>query len=128
MKYVKILLFMMASVMYMGCAEDPFDWSGDSDRTVPVPVELSLEFYDGVLSASCRVEQHDDDLEIIECGFFYGSNEKVTYSTGGVIKSKVVDGWMSGSKDGMDEHYCYVYGYITTSRGMVTVGPKYAKY
>lgn len=128
MKYVKILLFMLASVMYMGCAEDPFDWSGDSDRTVPVPFDLSVELNDEFLSASCWVEQHDNDLEIIECGFFYGYTENVTYYTGEVVKSRITDGWMDAEFGRIDKNYCYVYGYITTSRGMVTVGPKYAKY
>lgn len=71
------------------------------------------------------MEQHEDDLPILEAGFFYGYNESVTYHTGERVKSEVVDGWMNGGQDGIEKNYCYVGAYITTSRGTVTVGPKY---
>jgi len=128
MKYVRLLFLICASVMYVGCSEDPFDWSGDSERSVPIPVDLSVEFNDGVFWASCGVEQHDNDLPILECGFFYGYTESVTYNTGTLVESRVVDGWMNGEKDGIEKNYCYVGAYITTSQGTQTIGPKYVKY
>lgn len=126
-KYIGLLLFVVATMMFAGCAEDPYDWSGDSARPVPIPKELEVKLNDGVLEASCQVEQHDDDLPILECGFFYGFNESVTYNTGKRIKSEVADGWMNGSQDGIENKNCYVGAYITTSRGTKTVGPQYVE-
>lgn len=131
MKYVKILLFMLASVMYMGCAEDPFDWSGDSDRTVPIPFDLSVEVGEEV-DGVCSIEYHDDDLTIIEAGFFYGDNPGVTYDTGkrvvGVIKNNKFTSSSIGSYYEEERIYTYVGAYITTSRGTVTIGPELAEH
>ena len=89
MKYVRLLFLICASAMYVGCSEDPFDWSGDSERSVPIPVDLSLEVVEDIGSASCGIEYHEDDLPILEVGFFYGDNEGVTYNTGTKIKCTV---------------------------------------
>lgn len=123
-KYIGLLLFVVAT-MFVGCAEDPFDWSGDSARPVPILKELDVKLNNGILEASCQVEQHEDDLPILESGFFYGFNERITYNTGERIQSEVADGWMNGNRDGIENNYCYVGAYITTSRGTVTIGPKY---
>lgn len=127
-KYIGLLLFVVATMMFAGCAEDPYDWSGDSARPVPILKDLGVEFNNGIIWASCRVEQHEDDLPILECGFFYGFNESVTYNTGKRFKSEVVDGWMNASRDGIEEDYCYVGAYLTTSQGTITIGPQYVKY
>lgn len=126
-KYIGLLLFIVAT-MFVGCAEDPFDWSGDSARPVPIPKELSVEFSDMWFWASCTVEQHDDDLPILEAGFFYGFKENITYDTGIRVESSIVDGQFSCEQGGIENNYCYVGAYITTSRGTVTIGPKYVKY
>lgn len=129
MKYVRLLFLICASAMYVGCSEDPFDWSGDSERSVPIPVDLSLEVVEDIVSASCRIEHHEDDLPILEVGFFYGDNEGVTYNTGTKIKCTVsgnvftTEGISNFLSDNM--RYCYVGAYITTSRGTVTIGPEY---
>lgn len=104
-KYIGLLLFVVAT-MFVGCAEDPFDWSGDSERPVPILKELDVKLNNGILEASCQVEQHEDDLPILESGFFYGFNERITYNTGERIQSEVADGWMNGDRDGIENNYC----------------------
>lgn len=130
-KYVGLLLFVLTTMMFVGCAEDPYDWSGDSERTVPIPVDLSLEVVGDIVTASCIIEFHDDDLPILETGFFYGKSSNVNYDIGERVKVE----W-SGNKfetyygipiyfDTDNQlSYCYVGAYITTSKGMVTIGPK----
>ena len=99
--------------MYVGCSEDPFDWSGDSERSVPIPVDLSLEVVEDILSASGRIEYQEDVLPILEVGFFYG--DKFSSSSIGVYSGERVK-------------YSYVGAYITTSRGTATIGPELAQY
>lgn len=131
-KYIGLVLFVVAT-MFVGCAEDPFDWSGDSARTVPKPVELSLEAVGDVVYASCSIEYHDDDLPILETGFFYGKDSKVNYDTGERVKTDWSNSNFSTSNillfSDYDNNlaYYYVGAYITTSRGTVIVGPKYVE-
>lgn len=127
-KYVGLLLFVLASMIFVGCSEDPYDWSGDSERTVPIPVDLIVEFNDMWFWASCTVEQHENDLPILEAGFFYGLNKNVTYETGERIKANVIDGKFDCEHGGINQDYFYIGAYITTSRGTVTIGPKYVSY
>lgn len=134
-KYIGLLLFVVAT-MFVGCAEDPFDWSGDSERTVPKPVEFSVKALGDNVSASCLIEFHDDDLPILETGFFYGKESNVNFNTG----ERVITNWSSNKfqtndistfyDDNSNNNisYCYVGAYITTSRGTVTVGPTYVEY
>lgn len=125
MKYVRLLFLIWASIMYVGCSEDPFDWSGDSERSVPIPVNLILELSDGIFWASCGVEQHDNDLPILEAGFFYDEyNGKVTYDNGKRVKATVTEGRFSCQQDGIKDGHCYIGAYITTSQGTVTIGPE----
>lgn len=131
-KYIGLLLFILASVMYAGCSEDPFDWSGDGERPVPIPVDLSVEVVEDIVYGACSIEYHDDDLPILEVGFFYGDNSKVTYDTGKRVKSKVSNNGFSsseiGSYSGENVIYSYVGAYITTSRGTITTGPVLGEY
>lgn len=133
-KYVGLLLFVLASMIFVGCSEDPYDWSGDSERTVPIPVDLSLEINEDVVNAICSIEFHDDDLSILEVGFFYGDNSKVNYDTGKRINTNWSNSRFSTSQiSAISNHegnlfYCYVGAYITTSRGTVTIGPKYVEH
>lgn len=133
MKYVRLLFLIWASVMYVGCSEDPFDWSGDSERTVPVPVDMSLEVVEDMVNGICYIEYHDDDLPILEVGFFYGDNEGVTYNTGKHVVCEIQNNRFTSSKigsySGEDRvKYSYVGAYITTSRGTKTIGPELAEY
>lgn len=136
MKYVRLLFLICASVMYVGCSEDPFDWSGDSERSVPIPVNLIYEYGEYVMPR-CDIEYHDDDLPILEVGFFYGDNSNVTYSTGERVISTIRNDGSSFLSDNVpfywedvpweSKGYCYVGAYITTSRGTVTIGPIYVE-
>lgn len=131
-KYIGLLLFVVAT-MFVGCAEDPFDWSGDSARTVPEPIELSLQAVEDVVYASCSIEYHDDDLPILDVGFFYGNNSKVNFDTGERVRTDWSSSNFSTSEILLfpdynnNLAYCYVGAYITTSRGTVTVGPNYVE-
>ena len=109
MKYVRLLFLICASVMYVGCSEDPFDWSGDSERSVPIPVDLSLEVVEDIVSASCGIEYHEED---VKCDI---KNNKFSSSSIGVYSGERVK-------------YSYVGAYITTSRGTATIGPELAQY
>lgn len=132
MKYVRLLFLIWASIMYVGCSEDPFDWSGDSERSVPIPVNLSLESVEDIVHGACSIEYHDDDLPILEAGFFYGDNPQVTYNTGKRVICEIRNNNFSsssiGSYSGEQAIYSYVGAYITTSRGTVTIGPKLTEY
>ena len=132
MKYVRLLFLICASAMYVGCSEDPFDWSGDSERSVPIPADLRLEVVEDIVSASCGIEYHEDDLPILEVGFFYGDNEGVTYNTGKHVKCDIKNNKFSSSSIGVYSgervKYSYVGAYITTSRGTATIGPELAQY
>lgn len=132
-KYIGLVLFVVAT-MFVGCAEDPFDWSGDSARTVPKPIEFSVEALGDNVRASCLIEFHDDDLPILEAGFFYGKNSNVNYETGERIKTNWSSNRFQTSEistfydEDNKKSYCYVGAYITTSRGTVIVGPEYVEY
>lgn len=98
----------------------------DLYNLMPIPSDLTLSpnSLNSDIKTSCKLTRHDNDLPVIEAGFFYGSSSTTTFETGRRIVGVISDATLMGNISDLEIDATYYIGaYVTTAAGTLTSGP-----
>ena len=97
---------------------------------MPTPTSLNLipDQYSSNIIAKCNLIRHESDAPITEAGFYYGTNQSVTFSTGSHVVGNIDNETISAiiSNLNIDTDY-YIGAYVTTKLGTLSTAATHIK-